>query len=152
MRATICLGVGIPPRSVPCSACQEPIEPESTAFIDRHDDLFCSDCARLMQVEEARARGDAGRQQAEDHAERDDPGWTDAAVSAVAAATTQMVGEFTFEQLRQAASARVAEPPDLRAWGSVARRAIAARIIVATGRYAPRASGNCTPTMLYTRA
>ena len=55
------------------------------------------------------------------------------------------------DQLGLAAEVGLDAPPDLRAWGNVARRSQREKVIVPTGRYAPRASGNCTPTMLYQR-
>lgn len=97
------------------------------------------------------ARREVGIQQSAEHAERVKSGWADDAMQAVRRAVSGMPAEFTFEQLRIAAEINLDAPPDLRAWGHVARRAQRERIIVPTGRYAPRASGNCTPTMLYQR-
>lgn len=100
------------------------------------------------RLREAAERGERGMQQAAEHADRDRGGWTDDAYAAVCAAARRP-GEFTFEELRREAQASIDEPPDLRAWGTVAKRAIRERVIVPTGHYAPRASGNCTPTMTY---
>lgn len=101
--------------------------------------------------EAAAQRREEGIAQAADHAERDRDGWADDAMKSVRRAVAGMPHEFTFETLRLAAEVGMDPPPDLRAWGNVARRAVRELVIEATGRYAPRASGNCTPTMIYTR-
>jgi len=97
------------------------------------------------------ARREVGIQQAAEHADRVKSGWADDAMQAVRRAVAEMPAEFTFEQLRLADEVGLDAPPDLRAWGNVARRSQREKVIVPTGRYAPRASGNCTPTMLYQR-
>lgn len=86
------------------------------------------------RIREAAQRGEAGMLQASDHADRDRAGWTDDAFAAVCRAARRP-GEFTFEDLRRDAERAVPAPPDLRAWGTVAKRAIRER---------------CTPTMTYT--
>lgn len=106
---------------------------------------------RQLSLSEARERGDQGMQAAADRADRTEPGWTDDALQAVALVVRGLPGEFTFETVRHLCETGgyVTEPPDKRAWGAVTRKAIKAKIIAPTGNYAPRLSGNCTPTMLY---
>lgn len=103
----------------------------------------------LFDFADARAKGDLGMTRASDHAERETPGWAEDALAAVRRGVASISGEFTFERLRLLVQSEVDDPPDLRAWGSVARRAAKLGIIRRTGRYAPRASGNLTPAMLY---
>jgi hypothetical protein len=108
---------------------------------------------RQLTLSEAAARGDRGMQQAIEHADRVESEWSASAFDALQTALRSDVFDhpFTFEVLRSFAEQWVSPPPDLRAWGGVAKRAISKRLIVATGNYAPRASGNCTPTMTYVR-
>jgi len=99
---------------------------------------------------EAMERGKAGMQQAVDHADRVVAGWSELAYIAMCVAARSFGAQsFTIEQLRRKVEFELPDPPDRRAWGSVTRRAINAGVIRKTGSYAPRASGNGTPTMTY---
>lgn len=104
---------------------------------------------KQQSLAEAQARGEEGMQQAVNHAEREQPAWAFLALEAVRTSINFVGEEFTFEDLRLQAETLVSVPPDRRAWGAVAREALLRGMIEPTGRYAPRASGNCTPTRVY---
>lgn len=104
--------------------------------------------ARLAAAREA---GAEGMQRAADHADRVDADWTEQAFAAVVTGVRAQPEPFTFESLRLRIEGKVPSPPDARAWGVVVRRAIKTGVIVKTGDYAPRASGNLTPTATYVR-
>ena len=81
---------------------------------------------------------DQGIQQAIDHAEAVVPGWVDQAFAALVDFLTinprhRGVG-FTSEQVREhAAKLGVPQPPHLRSWGGVMRRAAREGVIVKAG-------------------
>ncbi len=109
--------------------------------------LFC-------QGQEARSRAERGIKSSADHAGRE---WQDQAVAAarlfVRWNERGYGGEpFTMEEVREWASIRIDDPPDLRAWGAVTRRLKSEGIIRPTGGYAKAASSNLSPKPLYVRA
>lgn len=102
----------------------------------------------LLTWAEAIRKGETGMQQAADHAERVDPGWSDVAFAALAA-FAPTVDDFTAEEARHAAHGQgVPLPPDGRAWGAVFKRAAKMKIIHKNG-IAPRRCGNMTPTIVW---
>lgn len=92
----------------------------------------------------ARAASDAGIQQAADHAEDVNPKWLDKAYEALrvfAAGKRSSGATFTSEDVRNSiAAAAVPEPPDLRAWGVVFRRAARDGLIAKVGIVESRAT------------
>ena len=90
-----------------------------------------------MDNTDARAARDAGIRQAAEHAEEVNPDWNELADEAlrVFAASKRASGEaFTSEDVRKSiAAAFVPQPPHLRAWGSVFKRAAHAGLIVKAG-------------------
>lgn len=92
----------------------------------------------------ARAARDSGIQQAADHAEEVHPDWGDLAYEALrlyAAGKRASGVTFTSEDVRSSiAAAGVPEPPHLRAWGSVFKRAARAGLIVKAGIVESRAA------------
>lgn len=81
-----------------------------------------------MPTTEARDARDNGIATASNHADRIDPTWRERAYNAlVEHAKTHPT--FTIEKLRAALGPTLEDPPSLRAWGGVARRAQTAGII-----------------------
>jgi hypothetical protein len=102
----------------------------------------------IWEAVEARAK--AGMTAAVEHADLVVQDWSEQAYEALLRVASQTGGvSFTIEELRLRIAGLPA-PPDRRAWGAVAQRAIRAGKLHKTGIYAPRASGNGTPTMTYT--
>lgn len=97
-----------------------------------------------MIDDDARAARDAGIQQAAEHAEEIHPDWNELADEAlrVFAASKRASGEaFTSEDVRSSiAAAFVPQPPHLRAWGSVFKRAAKAGLIAKVGIVESRAA------------
>lgn len=103
-----------------------------------------------MSLREAKIRAQEGMERAASNADRSTPDWSVTAFAACVRAIRKMPPMFTFEQLRLAAG-DIEQPPDLRAWGIIAKRLVETEYIQRTGRYAPTASSNCAPKMLYQR-
>ncbi|MEL6364282.1 MAG: hypothetical protein AAFR11_05530 [Pseudomonadota bacterium] len=100
----------------------------------------------------AEARAVIGMTRASDHAERDEPGWNDRALSFLADFARTCSGAFLIERVREAfEGAGNPKPPDGRAWGHVARRAKRDGLIVNAG-YAPATSSNNSPKVLWRAA
>lgn len=74
---------------------------------------------------------DAGMQQAAEHADREYDGWQDIALAAFREYARTHV-TFTTEDVRTA-NTNVPVPPDKRAWGTVARRAVKESIVQKIG-------------------
>ncbi len=89
---------------------------------------------------------------AADNADRNAPGWTDAALELVRKFARNQGGAlFTVETMRWVIQSELPAPPDLRAWGSVSRIAAARGYITKTKRTAPIASSNGSDRPLYSR-
>lgn len=104
----------------------------------------------------ARERADLGVARSADRAERAEPGWIETATEALRrlALVTEPDVLFTIEQARTviAEAGELTQPPNLRAWGQVTRRARRLGYIEQVpGRFAPAASSNCSPKPLYRR-
>jgi hypothetical protein len=83
-----------------------------------------------------------GMEAAAAHAERDTEGWNKMAYEAFVRYVTTIKHPFMTEDVRCYAEALgMPEPPDKRAWGSVAMRAKRAGLVVSLG-YAPQQSAN----------
>lgn len=83
-----------------------------------------------------------GMENAAAHAERESEGWNRMAFEAFVRYVTAVKHPFMTEDVRCYAEALgMPEPPDKRAWGSVAMRAKKAGLIVSLG-YAPQQSVN----------
>lgn len=103
-----------------------------------------------------RALAEAGGNAALDHADREEPGWSD---QAEAHFTAFLAGPgydkpFMAEHVRAWAQKRgLAEPPDARAWGPILMRAARNGIIVKHG-YGPAGNrtAHASPTTIWKRA
>lgn len=80
-----------------------------------------------IDFEAARLARDAGIAAAADHAERETPGWKDLAYD-VFVDYARHNAEFLTEDVRFA-NPQLPQPPDKRAWGHVAIRAVKAGVI-----------------------
>ena len=88
--------------------------------------------------------GHSAAQVAADHAERESPGWKDAAYCAARQFIAGHRAPFTAPDI--IAAAAIAEPQDPRAWGQVFLRLSREGAIVPTGRFLPGpASGHGCP-------
>lgn len=98
----------------------------------------------LPTVEEARAARDDGMETAADHAEYDAPGWRAGALSlftAYAIAHKLDAHPFLTEDVRVYADQRgFPPPPDERAWGAIATKAVKAGIVRREGTRPARSS------------
>lgn len=94
----------------------------------------------------ATARADDGVQRAGDHADSEEPGWTDIAADEIREYAQQASGGFLIEDV--VANSRAGTPPDGRAWGAATRKAVKAGWIVRIG-YAPANSSNRSPKCLW---
>ena len=95
-------------------------------------------------------RAEIGATRAADRAERQTPGWKDRAWAAFDAYCTGHSDGFTVEDVRTWAEnlSLVESPPDARAWGQVALRAMREGIVVKAG-YRPVASSNGSAKVLW---
>lgn len=84
-----------------------------------------------------------------DKAERNSPGWLEMALERVRVFARNQAGLFTVETMRWVIQGRLPVPPDLRAWGSVTRVAIARGYIERTNRSAPTHSSHGADRPLY---
>lgn len=86
-----------------------------------------------------------GMQSAAAHAESDYPGWVDLAVERLRSYARRAKKPFTIEQARQKLTSLPA-PAELRAWGSVTRKAASLGIIRRVGfRPAESSHGSAKP-------
>lgn len=85
-----------------------------------------------MSSNEARVARDHGIQTAGEHADRISPDWQERAYLALVD-FARRTPSFTVEQLRAAVADTLEEPPSLRAWGGIVRRAAHARIVEKMG-------------------
>lgn len=83
-------------------------------------------------MNEGRKLAEAGMQAAVDHAERECPGWKERAYEAFVR-HAKKYAYFTTEQVRMYSALDVPEPPDRRAWGGVARRAMRNGLVLKDG-------------------
>ena len=94
-------------------------------------------------------KGHAAAKAAADRADRHIEEWTAKAVALFAEYANKTIFPFLTEDARQYAESRgLAEPPDSRAWGHVARRCKKAGIITAVG-FAPARSSNGSAKVLW---
>jgi len=114
------------------------------------EDRMPTQLAWSRAVDAARAAGIQAAQACADAADRAEPGWQDAAFNflrAFAADPARADGWLTEDVIRDAADCGFPGPPDLRAWGQVIRRAIAAGLIRRVGvRGAVTSHGSLKPT------
>lgn len=96
------------------------------------------------------AARDAGMASSAEHAEQDAPGWGERAMDLLRGWVYGAPNHpFTIEEFRMAVTAYgFPQPPDLRAYGSLARRAIREKLIEPVG-YAPAVSSNLSPKRTY---
>ena len=98
--------------------------------------------------EHAETRRELGIERAGDHADDVDTGWTDRAADEIAAFARAKGQPFVIEEVRPEAETRIGAPPDERAWGAAARKALRAGAIRKVG-YAPTNSSNRSPKTLW---
>ena len=98
-----------------------------------------------------KARRDEGMARAQEHAEADQPGWTEAAATFLRDYAQTVAGPFLVEQARTASKHRVALPENTKAWGPAAVLAVKRGWIVKAG-YGPASSSNGSPKTLFRSA
>ena len=94
------------------------------------------------------ARRDDGMARAQDHAEEDMPGWTEAAAEFLRDYAQTVAGPFLVEQARAASRHRVPKPANGKAWGPAAVMAVKRGWIVKAG-FGPASSSNGSPKTLF---
>ena len=100
----------------------------------------------------ARVRRDTGMQRAVDHADAQEPGWSELAYRFLVRYATESDQPFLAENVIAAArAAGLPEPPDGRAYGAVIQRAHREGVTVKAG-FAAAATSNCSPKVLWRRA
>lgn len=106
-----------------------------------------------LDFDAAQERAASGMQRAIDHANRVVPDWSTKALEALRREVRVRSADekFTIEQLRVVVDPLIEKPADARAWGHVTQQAIKRNVIVKTNSYAPAASSNGAPKMLYVR-
>ena len=105
-----------------------------------------------MNLPEAKARADLGIERAAAKTHRVDPAWIEEAIGDLRAALHFNVLPFNFTIEDARFHCRDLPPGcDGRVWGHITRQAVKLGIIEATGQYAPAASSNGSPKMLYRR-
>ena len=93
---------------------------------------------------------DKGMQRAHDHAEDVHESWGDKAYQFLLDHTTE--GEFMTEDIRKASEGIIPEPPSLRAWGGIVRRAAKNGIIKRVGyRSVSNNKAHCTPASVWVK-
>lgn len=97
----------------------------------------------------AEAKAEDGIQRAGDHADAEEPGWTDIAAEEIRDYARSTGEPFLIEDV--VAISRAGPPPDGRAWGAATRKASRAGWIVRIG-YAPANSSNRSPKCLWASA
>lgn len=98
----------------------------------------------------AKAAAEIGIARSAIHADAVHDGWVDEAVESLrtTVALFPRGSDFTIEQVRQNIN-NLPEPPDLRAWGAVTRRAVKLGYIARTGNFRTATSSNNSPKPLY---
>lgn len=106
-----------------------------------------------MDMHDAKARADAGITSSAEHAEAVEPGWQDRAMDVLRGWVYGAPNDpFTIEEFRgSVTSIGFPQPPDLRAYGALTRRAIRERLIEPVG-YRPAVSSNLSPKRTYRMA
>ena len=95
-----------------------------------------------------RAR-ELGMQRASDHANEAESEWTGQALAHLVAFALEVGRPFLIEEARAYAEGKgLPAAPDARAWGTVARRAMAKKRITKVG-FGAAASSNCSPKVLW---
>lgn len=94
------------------------------------------------------ARREDGMARAQDHAEDDIPGWTEAAAEFLRDYALTVAGPFLVEQARAASRHRVPAPANGKAWGPAAVMAVKRGWIVKAG-FGPASSSNGSPKTLF---
>jgi hypothetical protein len=104
-----------------CPRCRKPLNPKGR----------CPWCTPLLAWEGA----EEGAERAADHAERVEPGWKDAALHyfRLFAVLNRGTTFLTEDARLYAEGCGLGQPPDKRAWGSVALRAKRDRIVESLG-------------------
>lgn len=97
-----------------------------------------------------KARRDAGMARAQEHAEADNPGWTEAAAAFLVAYAESCGGTFLCEQARAASVGRLPQAENDKAWGAAVVMAVKRGWIVKAG-YGPASSSNGSPKTLFCR-
>lgn len=94
---------------------------------------------------------DAGIQQAIDHANEVTEKWSEIAYKFLLE-YVKTTRQFMTEDLREASSGKVPEPPSLRAWGGIVTRARKAGIIIPAGyKSVKNVRAHCTPAQVWVR-
>lgn len=105
-----------------------------------------------LNLDLAMERGAMASQACADKADKAAPGWTNRAVELLGRFARHQQGVFTIEMARSVIEPELDAPHDLRAWGSVTRRAVTAGLIKrVSGSTAPAVSSNGSPKPLYRR-
>lgn len=109
-----------------------------------------SACPQLaIDFDAAIARRELGMQRASDHANDAESEWTGQALALLVAFALEVNRPFLIEEARAYAEGKgLPAPPDLRAWGTVTRRAMAKKRIEKVG-FGAAASSNCSPKVLW---
>ena len=103
-----------------------------------------------MDYQSAKVAAEVGISRSANHADAVHGGWVDDAVESLrtAIALFPRGSDFTIEQIRQKIT-NLPEPPDLRAWGAVTRRATKLGYVVKTDKFRTAISSNNSPKPLY---
>lgn len=105
---------------------------------------------RRRAMAEARARGERGMAQVADKADREHPGWCEAACQALRKLAAAHCGMFTVEHARLVLAAELPKIHDERAWGKVTTMALQRSYIERVkGQYFPAASSNGAVRAVY---
>lgn len=92
---------------------------------------------------------DSGIKRAVDHANREEPVWSEKAFNFLRE-YIRSNREFMVEQLRSASTGKVPEPPTTRAWGGIVVRAKKMGLIKRKGyRKTSNKKAHCTPATLW---
>lgn len=92
-----------------------------------------------LDLEMGKRLAKKGAERAADHADQEEPSWSDRALEMLRRFLAEHPREhFICEDVREYAGKRgFSRPPDSRAWGAVMRRAAEFGLVVATGAWAP---------------
>jgi hypothetical protein len=106
--------------------------------------------AMKLDYESAKTAAEVGITRSATHANAVHEGWVDDAVESLrmAIALFPRGSDFTIEQVRQKIT-NLPKPPDLRAWGSVTRRAVKLNYVIKSGNFRTAVSSNNSPKPLY---
>jgi hypothetical protein len=103
-----------------------------------------------LDFKAARERRDTGMQRAADHANRVEPEWSDKAYRLAVKMFEIRDASFLAEDVVRSLAGVIPDPPDKRAWGHIFQRAARNGVIEKIG-YAPAATSNCSPKVLWRR-